>query len=317
MTISKTPSTSLSVTSELVSPESEVKSPFHTGTQIQYAWDSTSLGWLKECPRKYYYSMIRGLRSKGQNIHFEFGILYHSALESYDKLRCQSLSHETAQRLVVRELLQATYGWPYDHNLKTRENLVRSVVWYLEQFGDDDPARTVVLKNGKPAVELSFRLQVDDDLVLCGHLDRVVEFQGQNFVMDRKTSTSTISSYYFDQYSPDNQMSLYTFASSVIYQNPIRGVIIDAAQIAVGFTRFERGMVYRTESQLQEWLLDARYHISNAQRYAEAKYWPTNDKSCHHYGGCPFRGICSMDPRVRESFLDNYESNPWNPLKAR
>jgi hypothetical protein len=193
------------------------------------------------------------------------------------------------------------------------------VVWYLLQFGPNDPTKTVILSNGKPAVELSFRLQVDEDLILCGHLDRVVEFQGQNYVMDRKTSSSTISSYYFKQYSPDNQMSLYTFAGGIIYENPIRGVIIDAVQIAVGFSRFERGMVYRTEMQTAEWLEDAKSWVAQAHYFADKNSWPMNDKSCHDYGGCPFRDICSSDPRVRETFIaQNFtDKEPWNPLRVR
>jgi len=325
---------------------------------VQFAWDSTSLGWFKECPRKYYYSMIEGYRSRGESVHLKFGILYHNALELYDKCRagvvernhnftkdgieydvpvCEVMDHDEACNYVVRDLLIETWDretnspWASDHNLKNRDNLVRSVVWYLEQFGDDnDPATTVILQNGRPAVELSFRFEVDDGLMLSGHLDRVVEFMGGHYVMDRKTSTTTISSYYFDQYQPDNQMSLYSYAAQVIYQTPVRGVIIDAAQIAVGFTRFERGMTYRTPAQLEEWLNDTRAYVWQAQamgermqsRVAQGKdavgAWPMNDKSCHKYGGCVFRDICSKDPHVRQIFLDSdYVREPWNPLIPR
>jgi len=316
-------------------PDYQWPSPFHPGTNIQYAWDSTSLGWLKECPRKYFYHMIEGWRGKGESVHLTFGIHYHKALEDYDKYRASAnLTHQEALENTVSDLLEATWiydepdpghpnhqsGRPWDsgHNLKTRENLVRSVIWYLEQFGDNDPATTVQLHDRTPAVELSFRFPVDDDLVLCGHLDRVVEYQGQNYVMDRKTSTSTISSYYFDQYSPDNQMSLYTLAGSIIYRNPVRGVIIDAVQIAVGFSRFERGMVYRTEGQSEEWLSDTKIWVAQAQVYADKNHWPQNDKSCHKYGGCPFRGICATDARVRTNFLEShFIKHPWNPLEVR
>ena len=249
------------------------------------------------------------------------------------------MDHDDACNYVVRELLTETWDrtetnpegapWTPDHNLKTRDNLVRSVVWYLEQFGDDnDPATTVILQNGRPAVELSFRFEVDDGLMLSGHLDRVVEFMGGNYVMDRKTSTTTVSSYYFDQYQPDNQMSLYSYAAQVIYQTPVRGVIIDAAQIAVGFTRFERGMTYRTPAQLEEWLDDTRAYVNMAQAMGEGmvhfaeseryRAWPMNDKSCHKYGGCVFRDICSKDAHVRQIFLDSdFVREPWNPLIPR
>jgi len=315
------------------------QSPF-SSPGVQFAWDSTSLGYFKECPRKYYYTMIEGWRGGGSSVHLEFGGLYHSGLELYDHRRAEGATHDRAQFDMVRWALAATWvgeavtehgevipAHPLDwgHNLKNRFNLIRSLVWYTEQFRDD-PAQTVILNNGKPAVELSFRFDAGDGILLCGHLDRVVEWNGSKFVMDRKTTTSTISSYYFNNYTPDNQMTLYTLAGRVILNSPVRGVIIDAAQIAVGFTRFERGMVYRTDEQLEEWLSQTKTYIQTAQRMGsiavvdgkgEAAF-PMNDKACHNYGGCPFRDICGSDPRVRQTFLEsNFRRDPWNPLKTR
>lgn len=315
-------------------------SPFLPGTNIQFAWDSTSLGWLKTCPRLYYYSMIESWRSRGNSVHLDFGIWYHHALEMYDRIRSQGGEHEDAVREVVNWLMHITWirdidpetgspvdgkPWESGHNLKTRETLVRSVIWYLEQF-KDDTCETVQLKNGKPAVELSFRIEMDfgpkatvnQPYVLSGHLDRVVQFQGAYYVMDRKTSSTTIGSYYFDQYDPDNQMSLYSMAARVIYNTPVRGVIIDAAQIAVGFSRFSRGFTFRTEAQIEEWLKDTKHWLDLAEHYATVGHWPMNDKACHHYGGCVFRGVCSKSPEVRQRFLESdFVKKVWNPLEPR
>jgi hypothetical protein len=151
--------------------------------------------------------------------------------------------------------------------------------------------------------------------LLCGHLDRVVEFGGQKYVMDRKTTGSSPTPHYFDGFAPDNQMSIYTLAARVQFSTPVAGVIIDAAQVAVGFTRFQRGFTYRTEAQLEEWLADFRFWTAQAEGFAEAGHWPMNDKSCGMYGGCTFRKICSKSPEVRERFLESdFERRPWNPL---
>lgn len=310
-------------------------SPFIDGTKVQYAWDSTSLGWLKECPRKYQYHMLEGWSGRGESIHLEFGILYHGALESYEKYRV-SWAHEESLRMVVTDLLKATWRnerpWraaidlaPDDKaSLKSRENLIRTVVWYLEKF-KDDPAKTRMHPTtGRPMVELHFQFEIGAGIdlahpyTLCGYLDRVVDFQGEPFVMDRKSTTSTLGSYYFDQYDPDNQMSLYTVASQVAFKTPVKGVIIDAAQIAVGFSRFVRSFVFKTADQIDEWMKDLKIWLRLAEQYAEANYWPMNDKSCHKYGGCPFREICSKSPSVRDKFLEsNFERKVWNPLVPR
>ena len=305
--------------------------PFHDGTKVQWAWDSTSLGWLKECPRKYQYHMIEQWRGRGESIHLEYGILYHAALEEYDRKKLEKgMSHDDAVRGVVRELLTKTWrdGLPWrgakdlpaddKASLKSRENLVRTVVWYLNKF-KDDPAKTLMHPvTGKPMVELHFQFEIEGGYSLCGYLDRVVEFQEQPFVMDRKTTTSTLGSYYFEQFDPDNQMSVYTVASQVAFHTPVKGVIVDAAQIAVGFSRFVRSFVFKTADQIDEWMKDLYVYLEQARGYAERGYWPQNDKSCHKYGGCAFREICSKSPQVREKFLEtHFQREPWNPLVPR
>lgn len=316
-------------------------SPFIEGTKRQFAWDSTSLGWLKTCPRLYEYHMIRGLRSKNESVHLRFGIEYHHALEFYDHQRAQGSDYETALRATVRELLtrtweetpapviyddegnaypqgEPTFGpWESGDPNKNRFTLLRSVIWYLEEFRND-AVQTVILSSGKPAVELSFRFSFDDDIILCGHLDKLAEFQGNTYVVDRKTTKGSLSAHYFDSYSPDNQMSLYSYAAQVMYNVPAAGVIIDAVRIAVGFSEFGRGFVYRSPSQLEEWALDTKIWIRQAWAYADAGYWPMNDKSCDKFGGCAFRSICSRPTTAREQMLRaNFIEHHWNPLEIR
>ncbi len=317
-------------------------SPFLPGTQVQFAWDSTSLGLLKTCPRLYQYTMIEGWQSKDENVHLRFGQEYHSALEDYDRRKASGLSHEDAMHLAIHELLIRTYGWETDPltkagKYKNRWSLISLVIDYLDKF-EEDPAETFILEDGKPGVELSFRFELDwgpraqEDILteprqpylLSGHLDRVVSFQDSLFVMDHKTATSTLSDYYFVQFEPSNQMTLYSLAGKIVLNAAIKGVIVDAAQIklednhSVGVRRF----TYRTEGQLEEWVHDLKFWFGQAESYAEANYWPMNDTACSMWGGCKFREICSKDPGVRENFLKSkFTKLPveerWNPLKSR
>jgi len=329
-------------------------SPFLPGTKAQYAWDSTSLGYIKTCPRLYQYVMLDGWAPRGESVHLRFGMEYHAALEQFDRLMAdENHDREAAIRVVVRGLMERVADWTPDPatkagRYKNRETLVALVVDYLDHF-DPDPAETYIKSDGTPAVELSFRFELDwgprageckDGLepgdvgypgpsyesqpyLLCGHLDRVVSFNDQLLVMDRKTTTTTLSGYYFNQYEPNNQMTLYTLAGKIIMGAPIRGVIIDAAQILLEKPNaFARGFTYRTEDQLEEWLADLRVLLENAERYAENDYWPMNDSSCDKFGGCRYRDICSKSPSVRERFLaaDFEKLEPdqrWNPLKSR
>lgn len=325
----------------------EVQSPYLPGTNIQFAWDSTSLGYLKTCPRLYQYVMIEGWGSRDESIHLRFGIEYHTALQDYDLSRADGINHEDAIHDTIRALHSRVYDWDVDRNTragkyKNRETIVGLVIDYLDHF-HPDPAETYILENGKPAVELSFRFELDwgpeDGMkhvpaelgpppfgqmyLLCGHLDRVVNFNDSLYVMDRKTSLTTLGSYYFDQWTPSNQMTLYSFAGAVMLNTPIKGVIIDAAQVLLEKPNaFQRGFAYRTPDQLTEWVDDLHYWTREAERFATANYWPMNDTSCHKFGGCQFREVCSKSPQVREQYLkatfDKLEPEErWNPLKAR
>lgn len=284
-----------------------------------WAWSATLLESFKACPRLFYYQFILQVRPTGMNIHLSFGDFYHRALELYDRERSADRfrSHTDAMVHTVDWLMRATWGWESGNPNKSRETVVRSVIWYLEEFADD-PLETVQLENGTPAVELSFRLELTDRVVLAGHLDRVVRYQGDTFVSDRKTTTSALSSYYFSRYEPDTQMSLYTAASRIIYKAPVKGVIIDAAQVGVTFTRFARTFTFRNDEQLDEFLASAKWWIAQVPA-AKAAGWPMNEASCSRYGGCAFRSVCSRVSRVREHMLlgPEFEKGTYNPLEVR
>src|SRR5258706_397201 len=306
----------------MMDAQANVQSPFLPGTNIQFAWDSTCLGYLKQCPRLYQYTIIDGWTPKDESVHLRFGSEYHQAIQEYDIARASGESHEDAIRMAVRDLLIRTVDWMVDTNTKAgnyknRSTLLQLVVDYFDFFSDD-PAQTFILENGKPAVELSFKFELDwgpryltadvlepipmsefgkaqgekvgelpiQPYLLCGHLDRVVTFSDHLFVLDHKTTTTPPGPYFFNQFEPNNQMTLYTLAGKVIVDSPIRGVIIEAAQILLEKpNRFVRGFTYRTQDQLDEWVGDLQYTLQLAEHYAEIGYWPMNDTACDKYGG--------------------------------
>lgn len=331
--------------------------------KLQIAWDSVSLGAFKKCPRYYQLTIVEGWQPKQQSHHLRYGQLYHRALEVYDHKMFEGSSHDEALAFSLRDLAEGcldhsdierndpdwfkrtvTDGkvewvkwwnpleWvredKRDSETKTVPNLFRTVIWYLDQFGEKDVCKTVRLANGKPAVELSFRYELGytfatgEVLLHSGHLDRLVTLGDSRYFLDRKTTKNTINANsswgYFADFSPNNQMTGYSFASKIALGIPTVGGIIDAAQIAKGFSRFERGFTMRTDAQLEEWRDDTVHTVKLAEHYASIDYWPMNDTACSHYGGCPLRGVCSRDPGVRQAFLQkDFLLRPWDPLEVR
>lgn len=309
---------------------------------LQLAVDSTSLGQYKTCPRLYYYSIVLGWQPKRTSVHLTFGLLAHGVRERYDHARATQADHEEALRVALRWGLEQTWvaalgrGWQSQDPNKNRLTLIRTMVWYLDKYGAADPIQTVILSNGKPAVELSFSYangyrSIDGEPYLsCGHLDRIGHLSGQNYILDLKTTKHALSGWWFDQFTPGNQFSNYVCAGPVVWHLPIEGLIVDGIQVLATGSRFERGQVSRPQAVIEEWHgglgkwlirmeLSAR---EGAQRLLAgqdpAEAWPMNDTACGNYGGCDFRPVCSRTPGSREQWLvTDYAKRIWDPLQRR
>lgn len=322
---------------------------------FQTTWDSTSLGWLKSCPQLYRYQMIDQWSPKSKGIHLAFGGWYASGVELYARRRAEGLSHDEAVLAMVAWALEATgefakcpecidethdlprlachicggHGtvwtpWDSADPIKNRYTLLRSLVWNVDDR-NLGPWRTMILSNGKPAVELNFKFPAFEvaghTIHLAGHLDEIVlntTAPGQRWVKDDKTSKGQLDARYFSHFSPDNQMSLYTIAGKIITGEAMSGVLVRAAQIGVGFTRFATQPISRPPAVLAEWMEDTKWWIGQAHSMALANHWPKNDKHCNDFGGCPFQKVCSVSPSHRESWLQSdFVKREWNPLVER
>lgn len=294
---------------------------------MQVVVDATSLELFKACPRKYYLSMVRGFESVFGSYHLTFGIFLHEALQQYDIRRSEGMTHEDAFETTIHELLIGTWGWESGDpkGVKTRDTLVRSVAWFLDRY-EDDPYETYLLQDGRPATELSFKLptgiftSLGEEIVLSGHLDKVVHAAGQLWVKDYKTTSSDPGNIFIEGFNPHNQMTLYTAAGQVVLSEPIAGVIIDGIQVGVGFTRFNRGFSMRTKGQINEFWSELGWWISLLEECAYTREWPMNETACGNYGGCKFRAVCAADPSLRENYLKDqskFKVRIWDPTENR
>lgn len=297
---------------------------------MQTALDSTSLREFKTCPRKYYYSTVLGMVPRNSGPHLTFGILMHEAREQYEHCRTRNMSHDDALDSVVASTLEKTWdrdlrrGWASGHPAKNRRTLVQTIVWYLDAFGKDDPIETLQLANGKPAVELSFRFDSGlvtpdgEHVIFCGHLDRIGHLGAGTYIPDIKTSSSEPNAHFAQSFTPGTQFSLYTLAGKVAFDQSIDGVIVDGIQVGVGFARFGRHLIPRSDSQLEEFLSDTEMQIETMWRCAVTVHWPQNDMACGMYGGCPYRGVCSLPAAQREDWLRReFVQRVWDPLQIR
>lgn len=302
--------------------------------RFQTAIDSTSLGAFKQCPRYYYYTIICGYTKVGVQINLDFGSAAHHVSEHYQRARSQGIEHEEALEATIVKALAGTWDYKanrpaFDDAQKNRVSLIRFAVEYLDHYEKQgSPLKTLQLDNGKPAVELTFlfdagfRSLTNEQILLCGHIDRLVQLNEDIYIADLKTTYEQIGSKYAERFTPDNQFTLYTLAGRIALGVPARGVLLDAAQIGVNFVRFQRFPVYRPQPVLDEWLQALPWWVSLMEHCAseaasaaspETAY-PQNDKACGLYGGCQFREICGRSPLARKPIMDaTFQIRRWDP----
>src|SRR5262245_52097354 len=123
---------------------------------VPTVFDSQMLSGIETCLRLYQLRFLEGWRNKFPNDHITFGGHFATALERYYKYRALGQPIDEALHNVVKLAMRESYGWQSMHTAKTRENLIRSIVWYVEQFKDEE-IEVIKLPSGLPAVEYSFR----------------------------------------------------------------------------------------------------------------------------------------------------------------
>ncbi len=278
----------------------------------QLIWDMSSLSLLMACPYKYYLSRIYGWRlpSKYGSHKANWGKAYHACLETYHEALFEGCETKEA----LHRATKAAYEWRDElahddttgqkpDNARTMGTLIRSIIWYSEQY-PDDTLKTVATPDGDPTLEIRFEVPlIGTKYRLSGRIDRLAELEGVQYLVDNKTTGLALDKRYFDNFAVDNQILAYNWAVREQLKMPIGGFIVDAAQTLVGGTRFKREIFSVTPEQTEEWHAMAIYYVNEVEKYIEEGAWPQNLSSCGLYGGCQFRRLCARPASMRSAFL--------------
>lgn len=286
---------------------------------LQTKINSSSLGPLKQCPRRYEYEIVRGLRPAGEpeSVDLRFGTLVHEGLELYESARAIGNDHEEALRAVLYHTERVTWDFKLGRSSfagdleKNRTTLLRVLCDYLDHWEGVEGYETLRAADGSPMVELKFEFDSGvagpsgEALTFVGKLDKIVRVEALRgtFVLDTKTTKLALGNIYVSQYSPHNQFSLYAAAAKICFAEDVGGVLLDAISVKGGNIEFDRLRVPRDEEVLEDWLSDARYWLEQLVDFARRGHWPQNDTACGLFRGCPWRGVCGARPKERDFML--------------
>jgi hypothetical protein len=164
-------------------------------------------------------------------------------------------------------------------------------------------------------------------------LDKAVGWNGQNLILEHKTTTAyaTIGNFrtdYLDSWFMSSQIKGYQFGGSLYYES-IDGVWVDAALVHKKIhDAFKFIPISHNFTLLEEWLSGTRAWVQQIsdeeERYAaEGKLLPgmfkKNEESCFgKYGPCPFIDICrtQADPSRLEAPPPGFVYDKWEPFSV-
>lgn len=352
---------------------------------LQRTWSASSLRLLMECPRKYWYRKIRGIRPVQPQDDLDFGSFLHIGMEAYDNRVVDGVKHDDAVLYALRIMLHAagTYAtycqctdcdmcwekgceiqgpgdekgycprcgidlaetvptetppswtpWNPENKKKNRRTLVRALVWTLDEF-EKGHIRPHADADGHAATEVDFAVPLPfnspdgEPYLLTGIIDSFCEIGGPDQVMprERKTTNSTLGRAYFDRFEFDIQIDVYSLAMRIMSEDEITpGVVLEAIQTGVTFSRARRQVIQSSNDQLEEFVETIQHWIGEAAIFARLAHlfpekamevYPMNRSNCNNFrkedvednmyssivhGGCPYRELCTKDRSVRERY---------------
>lgn len=174
----------------------------------------------------------------------------------------------------------------------------------FEAGGIDEPERATCPNCNAPREPLEYG----------GIYDMLVDFDGQLFVVDHKT-TSMMGAGYFNQFKPNNQMTGYIWAAGALSGKKVSGALINAiGMFKVGKTRFDRQITSRSDEEIAEWKMNVYTECCNIQHHKRTGIWPMRTGACTLYGLCEYHSVHSLGhQRERIKRLEtDYVKEPWD-----
>ena len=283
----------------------------------QIIWDSSSLSTFLACPRLYRLTNLLGYKLKMYAPVTGFGSAIHDGFEILDRCKFEKKSKDEAVLAATTHIIKECGDGLNQSEKKSRnlEAALRIMVWRAEEFWEDN-LKIATMPNGAPCLEQRFEVPFGHvGHRLSGRIDKIVEMDNRLYLCDTKTTTATLTDFYFKNFEPSNQVYAYIWAARNILGLDIAGFIVDAVQTAVNFCRFNRSIFNVSQPSIDEWYTDAQYAIGLADAYSVNKYYPANFTSCGNYGGCKFREVCAESPDHRKIILDeDFMSEPHADL---
>lgn len=262
---------------------------------------------LHACPRLYQLQKMQAAKQDAEDINrtvtFAYGHAVGEGIQQYLIAR----SDPSIADPVSHTLWKVFLAWDADllaENEKQKKSFLRAVAAILQfvelvnagLLADD---YEVAYFNGKPAAELSFRINLGDGFYYRGYVDLVLVHKptGQYLILELKTSSATWVNPYM--YKNSGQAIGY----SVVLDAIAPGISSYGVQYLVWLTKLERFEPFdfpKTFRQRIQWLQDLMWDKKQVMEltefYGTDGVWPIRGESCTRFGSvCDYMDLCQQN----------------------
>lgn len=260
-------------------------------------FDNTMHNTYRICPRKYYWSIVRGFEPAKKSSPLIFGSAWHLFLEHYLK----GVPIDAALVQPIRDL--ATSG--ITDSKRNPSVLMDLATKYDAQFGAADY---------KVIDTELFGAILIGDFIYGAKIDAVVEDRDKIKGMEHKTA-SRMGYGYFDMWRMASQTRGYFSVLKALNANA-SDLIINVAHI-VKTPEFFREPLRWTKPQMIDWETTQINTNHQIKTDFKTEIWEQRTESClGKYGPCPFLSLC-MEPCDYKEVIplhSEYVPRKWEPF---
>jgi hypothetical protein len=293
---------------------------------IQKKQDSSKLQAYLKCPRQYLFKYVLGYKQKELSHDLIFGAAFHKAKEVLLQKGYSQQGIEAAYTAFL-EAYRPYYGIETDefYDPKSPQKVELALYKYVLEYAND--------KLTLMETEIGFTCLINEDKLLYGRLDALIEKNGLIYVLETKTSKA-LWSYWDDQWLQKLQISAYTHTLYSFYSpDKVGGVIIDGTIFKKKKgeeIEHRRVSIPKSGLDMLAWLddINALYlQIDNDFEELEKstldqpylKCFRKNTESCIQYNRlCEFHDLCIYrpNPLAKKDYVpQGYIIELWDPTK--
>jgi hypothetical protein len=253
----------------------------------------STLETLYTCERKFELdNLLSGTEIREESEHLSFGTAYGVGIAHY-------LIHQDQDAALFQAFMAY---WPVIETDKKNEVLMLAAM--MNSFAACDDLLQdyeVLIVNGKPAAELTFRLEIDEGFYFTGAIDIVLKnkYNGVHYVMDVKT-TGLMLTDVSPIYANSGQTLGYSVAVDALVGEELTsyGVLYFVCQMnsknpggsKIHVLPFEKTLLDRLN-----WFLTLKMDVERIKQMQSLGVFPKRGGSCLHYmRPCKYFGTCGL-----------------------